>query len=418
MPLRFGSRLQHAWNAFFNKDPTENVTYINYGSPAYSRPDRHYLSSGNKKSIVSSIYNRIAVDASMMNIEHVRLDENNRYKETMKTGLNEVLTVNANIDQTSKDFIRDIIMSMFDEGSVALVITEATMDPALSTSYDVLSMRVGQIVQWYPRHVKVRLYNDITGKFQEIIQSKEIVAIIENPFYATMNEPNSVLQQLIRKINLLDYIEKASNYGKLDLIIQLPYVIKSKTRKDQAEIRRKDIEDQLAGSQYGIAYIDGTEKITQLNRPVENKLWGEITDLTNRLYNQLGLTESIINGTATEQAMLNYYNRTIDPILSAIVDAMKRTFLSKTARTQGQSIYYFRDPFRLVPVKELAEIADKFTRNEIASSNEMRAVIGYKPSDDPRADELLNKNISQDSSPASGFAGGSQLSGFEEEESK
>lgn len=392
MPQTLGSRLQHAWNAFFNKDPTETIK-LDYGSVSVARPDRLRMSYSNKRSIVAAIYNRIAVDASMIPLEHVKVDENGRYQETVDSGLNNALTTEANVDQSGKDFIRDVIMSMFDEGCVAIAITEATADPTLSATYDIGSLRVAKITQWYPRYVKVNIYNDMTGNHVDKIYPKSAIAIVENPFYAIMNEPNSVLQQLIRKLNLLNYIEQQSNYGKLDLIIQLPYVVRSPTRKKQAQQRRTEIEDQLANSKYGIAYTDGTERITQLNRPVENNLWNEVQDLTSMLYNQLGLQESIFNGTADEQAMINYYSRSIDPVLAAIADAIQRTFLSKIARTKGQAIRYFRNPFGLVPAKDLAEIGDKFINNEILSSNEMRAELGYKPSDDPRANELRNRNI-------------------------
>ena len=397
MPTKFSSRLAHAWNAFLNKDPT-NTTVVRetYGSASYSRPDRYRMSASNKRSIVSGIYNRIAVDASMIKMEHVRLDENERYLQTMKTGLNECLTTRANIDQSGKDFIRDVVISMFDEGTVALVITQATEDPTSNTSYDIGSIRVAKITQWYPQHVKVDVYNEVLGRHTELMLPKSSVAIIENPFYSIMNEQNSILQQLIRKMNLLNYIESRANYGKLDLVIQLPYLVKSPKRKQQAEQRRQDIQDQLANSQYGIAYTDGTERITQLNRPVENKIWDEVKDLTSMLYNQLGLTQAVFDGTASEQTMINYFNTTIDPTLSAIADGIQRSWISKTARTQGQAIRYFRDPFRLVPAKDLAEISDKLTRNEIVSSNEVRAELGYKPSDDPRADQLINSNMNRE----------------------
>ena len=394
------TNLKHAWNAFLNRDPTP--TY-NYGAGSYYRPDRPRFTRGNERSIVSSIYNRIAIDAASIKMEHVKLDENRAYKETFQSGLNNILTSSANIDQTGKAFIQDIIMSMFDEGCVAVVPVDTDLKPIETGAYDVLTMRTGKITEWYPQHVRVRLYNDRTGRHEEITLHKNTVGIIENPFYAVMNEPNSTLQRLIRKINLLDYIDEQSSSGKLDLIIQLPYVIKSKTRQEQAEQRRKDIEMQLAGSKYGIAYIDGTEKVTQLNRAIENNIWTEVKDLTSMLYNQLGLTENIFNGTAGEEEMINYYNSTIDPILSAIADELQRKFFTKTAITQGHAIRYFRDPFRLVPVKELAEIADKFTRNEIASSNEIRQVIGWKPSDDPRADELVNANINQSANREGGM---------------
>lgn len=385
-------RLQNAWNAFRNpRDPT----FTNYGLGTYYRPDRHRFSHGNERSIVTTIFNRIAVDCAAIDLEHVRLDEDGRYTDTIKSGLNDCLTYSANIDQTGKAFIEDIVQSMFDEGVVAVVPVDTTSNPYFTSSYDILSMRTGKVIEWYPQHVRVRLYNDRTGRQEELIMDKSAIAIIENPFFSVMNEPNSTLQRLIRKLNLLDYIDEQSSSGKLDLIIQLPYVIKSETRRQQAEARRKDIEMQLAGSKYGIAYTDGTERITQLNRSVENNIWGEIKDLTAMLYNQLGITEAILNGTADEQTMINYYNNTIVPIMSSIADEMQRKFITRTARTQGQAIRYFRDAFKLTPVSTLAELADKLTRNEIASSNEIRAIIGWKPSDDPKADELVNSNLNQ-----------------------
>lgn len=395
-----GDRLKHSWNAFMNKDPTYANYGVSYGT-SY-RPDRRRLFIGNEKSVVTSIYNRIAMDVAAITIEHVRLDKDGRFAETLKTGLNNCLTLEANLDQTYQAFLIDIVMSMFDEGVVAVIPVDTTINPNLSGGYDIDSMRVGKIMKWYPQHVRVQVYNELNGFNEEIVISKKAVAIIENPLYAVMNEPNSTLQRLIRKLNLLDYVDEQSSSGKLDLIIQLPYIIKSEARKEQAEQRRKDIEMQLSGSKYGIAYTDGTEKITQLNRSVENNIWVEVKDLTATLYNQLGLTTAIFDGTADERTMINYYNRTIDPILTAIASEMQRKFLTKTARTQGQAIRYFRDPFRLVPVSELAEIADKFTRNEIASSNEMRTEIGWKPVNDPKADELRNKNLNEspDAAPA------------------
>lgn len=385
-------RLQNAWNAFRNpRDPT----FTNYGLGTYYRPDRHRFSHSNERSIVTTIFNRIAVDCAAIDLEHVRLDADGRYTDTIKSGLNDCLTYSANIDQTGKAFIEDIVQSMFDEGVVAVVPVDTTSNPYFTSSYDILSMRTGKVIEWYPQHVRVRLYNDRTGRQEELIMDKSAIAIIENPFFSVMNEPNSTLQRLIRKLNLLDYIDEQSSSGKLDLIIQLPYVIKSETRRQQAEARRKDIEMQLAGSKYGIAYTDGTERITQLNRSVENNIWGEIKDLTAMLYNQLGITEAILNGTADEQTMINYYNNTIVPIMSSIADEMQRKFITRTARTQGQAIRYFRDAFKLTPVSTLAELADKLTRNEIASSNEIRAIIGWKPSDDPKADELVNSNLNQ-----------------------
>ena len=393
MENSFTSRLKHAWNAFFNKDPTDY--YKNVGTSYTYRPDRPRLTRGNERSIVTSVYNRIGLDASSVSIQHVRLDENNRFLSVIDSGLNNCLTVEANLDQTGRAFIQDIVMSMLDEGSVAIVPVDTTFNPEITGSYDILSMRTGQILEWYPSHVKVRVYNEKTGRKEDIVVPKNTVGIVENPLYAVINEPNSTMQRLIRKLNLLDVVDEQSSSGKLDLIIQLPYVIKTEARRQQAENRRKDIENQLAGSKYGIAYTDGTERITQLNRSVENNLMKQIEYLTSMLYSQLGITQSILDGTADDKTMLNYYNRTIEPILSAIVDEMKRKFLTKTARSQLQSISFFRDPFKLVPVNEISEIADKFTRNEIMTSNEIRQIIGMKPSDDPKADELRNKNLSQ-----------------------
>lgn len=386
-------RLQHAWSAFLNRDPT--YWRASYGPASYYRPDKIRPTMGNERSMVSSVYNRIALDVAYIDIFHARLDDDGRYTEQISSGLNECLNLSANVDQTGKAFIQDIVMSMMDEGVVAIVPVDTTINPEKSGSFDILSMRTGKIKEWYPEHVTVELYNEKTGRKEDLLLPKNTIGIIENPLYAVMNEPNSTLQRLIRKLNLLDVIDEQSGSGKLDLIIQLPYVIKTPARKQQAEERRRDIEMQLAGSKYGIAYTDGTEKITQLNRPVENNLMKQIEYLTNMLYSQLGLTQEILNGSADEKTMLNYYNRTIEPIVSSIVDEMKRKFLTKTARTQGQSIVYFRNPFKLVPVAELAEISDKLTRNEIASSNEIRQIIGWKPSDEPGADELRNKNLNQ-----------------------
>lgn len=391
--MALSDRLQHAWNAFLNKNPYGQ--YYGNGAYSYYRPDRMRPNIGNERSIIVSVYNRIALDVAYIDIFHARLDEDGRYTEQIQSSLNECLTLSANVDQTGKAFLQDAVMSMMDEGCVALVPVDTTVNPTISGSYDINSLRTGKIKAWYPQHVTVELYNEKTGRKEEITLPKSMVAIIENPLYAVMNERNSTLQRLIRKLNLLDVIDEQSGSGKLDLIIQLPYVIKTPARKQQAEERRKDIEMQLAGSKYGIAYTDGTEKITQLNRPVENNLMKQIEYLTSMLYGQLGLTPEILNGSADEKTMLNYYNRTIEPIVSAIVDEMKRKFLTKTARTQGQSIVYFRNPFKLVPVAELAEISDKLTRNEIASSNEIRQIIGWKPSDEPGADELRNKNLNQ-----------------------
>ena len=395
MEMNIGSRLKHAWNAFMNRDPTE-VDY-DIGPAYYYRPDRPRLTRGNERSIVTAVYNRIALDVSDIDIRHVRLDENGRYIEDIDSGLNNCLTVEANIDQTGKAFIQDVVMSMLDEGCVAIVPVDTTLNPKVTGSYDINSMRTGKIVQWYPQHVKVNLYNDKTGRKEEVTLPKSMVAIVENPLYAVMNEPNSTLQRLIRKLNLLDYVDEQTGAGKLDLIIQLPYVIKSDARRQQAEDRRADIERQLKDSKYGIAYTDGTERITQLNRPVENNLMKQIEYLTSMLYSQLGINQAVLDGTADEKTMLNYTNRSIGPIISAIVDEMKRKFLTKTARSQMQSIRYFKDPFKLVPVNEIAEISDKLTRNEIASSNEIRQIIGWKPSQDPAADELRNKNLNQQS---------------------
>ena len=392
MALTIGSRFKKAWNIFRNKDPS--YEYKDLGISYSYRPERIRFTKGNERTIVTSIYNRIALDVSSITLQHVRLDENDRYLSTINSGLNNCLTLEANIDQTSREFIQDVVMSMFDEGCVAIVPIDTDVDPEIS-SFDIDTMRTGKILEWYPRHVKVRVYNDRTGHREDVVCSKESVAIIENPFYSIMNEPNSMVQRLIRKLNLLDVVDEQTSSGKLDLIIQLPYIIKTDARRQQAEKRARDIEDQLASSKYGIAYTDGTEKITQLNRSVENNLLKQIEYLTNLVYGQLGITTSIMDGTADERTMLNYNNRTVEPIISAIVNSMKRRFLTKTARTQRQSIIFFRDPFRLVPVTDLAEIADKFTRNEIMTSNEIRQIVGMKPSDDPSADELRNKNLNQ-----------------------
>ena len=391
MGMSFGSRLKHAWNAFTGTLYTE---YRDVGPRYSSRPDRIRLTRGNERSIITSVYNRIALDVAALNIQHVRLDKNGRFLSVIEDGLNTCLTLEANIDQTSRAFVQDIVVSMLDEGCVAIVPVDTTTDPTVTGSYDIQTMRVGKILDWYPQNVRVRLYNERTGTKDNILVPKSIVAIVENPLYAVVNEPNSTMQRLIRKLNLLDVIDEQSGSGKLDLIIQLPYVIKTEARRQQAENRRKDIEAQLSGTKYGIAYADGTERITQLNRSVNNNLMSQIEYLTSMLYSQLGITQSILDGTADEKTMLNYNNRTIEPIISAIVDEMKRKFLTKTARSQSQSISFFRDPFKLVPVNDIAEIADKFTRNEIMTSNEIRQVIGMKPSDDPRADELRNKNLS------------------------
>lgn len=387
-------RFQNAWNAFRNKDPS-NGSYFSYGESSSIRPDRPRLIRGSERSIINSIINRISIDASSIDIKHVRLDENQRYTEDINSGLNNCLTLEANLDQTSRAFFQDVVMSMLDEGCVAVIPVDTSIDPRNTDSYDILSLRTGKILEWYPRHVRVQVYNERTGRKEEIVVEKRTTAIIENPMYSVMNEYNSTMQRLIRKLALLDITDESTASGKMDLIIQLPYTIKTETRKAQAESRKKDIEMQLATSKYGIAYIDSTEKITQLNRSVENNLMKHVEYLTSMLYSQLGLTAEVMNGTADEQTMLNYNNRTIEPILSAIVDEFKRKFLTKTARTQSQSIEFFRDPFRLVPVNNIAEIADKFTRNEIMTSNEIRQIVGMKPSKDPKADELRNKNLSQ-----------------------
>ena len=401
-------RLQNAWNAFRNpRDPTIR----DYGRSYTYRPDRYKIRSGNERSIVTNVFNRIAVDCAAVTMEHVKLDENGRYKDVMKSGLNECLTLSANLDQTGRAFIQDAVHSMFDEGVVAIIPTDTIGNPLTSQSYRIETLRTGKILEWFPHHIRVRVYNQDTGQEQDLIWPKESAAIVENPFYSVMNEPNSTLQRLIRKLNLLDYVDEQSSSGKLDLIIQLPYVIKSTARRQQAEARRKDIEMQLAGSKYGIAYTDGTEKITQLNRSIENNIWTEVKDLTTMLYSQLGITETILNGTADEQTMINYYNNTIEPVLSAFALEMQRKFLTPTARTQGQAIRFYRDAFKLIPIKDLAELADKFTRNEIASSNEIRSVIGWKPSDDPKADMLVNANLNQ--SPEEMGAHGEMMPGAE-----
>lgn len=386
------SRIKNSWNAFRNRDPT--MFYKEPGMSYTYRPDRVRFSRGNERSIVTSVYNRIAMDVASIDIKHCRLDENGRYVKDINSGLNNCLTLEANIDQTGRAFIQDVVMSMFDEGAVAIVPVETDSDPTISSSFDILSMRTGKIVEWFPRSVKVEVYNDRTGRKEHVIMPKKSVAIIENPLYSVINEPNSTMKRLIRKLNLLDAIDEQSGSGKLDLIIQLPYVVKGETRQKQADDRRDSIVNQLKGP-YGIAYIDGTEKVTQLNRPVENNLMKQVEYLTNMLYSQIGMTPSVLDGTADEKTMLNYNNRTIEPIVAAITGAMKRNFLSKTARTQGQTIMSFRDPFKLVPINNIAEIADKFTRNEILTSNEIRQIIGFKPAEDPKADQLVNSNIAQ-----------------------
>ena len=390
--MGFINRLQHGWNAFLNRDPT--VAY-DTGPGYYRRPDRIRFTRGNERTIMTSVFNRIALDVAAVNFKHCKIDDDGRYIEDVKSGLNNCLNIEANIDQTSRAFIQDIVMSLLDEGSVAIVPIDTSLNPKVTGSYDILSMRTAKILEWKPAHVKVKIYNDRTGFKEEVLLPKSMVAIIENPLYAVINEPNSTMKRLMRKLSLLDVTDEQTASGKLDLIIQLPYVIKTEARRQQAENRRKDIEMQLAGSKYGIAYTDGTERITQLNRSLENNLMSQIEYLTNQLFSQLGITQDILSGTADEQAMLNYYNRSVEPIVSAITDEFKRKFLTKTARSQMQSISAFRDPFKLVPVNNIAEIADKFTRNEILTSNEIRQIIGMKPADDPKADMLVNSNISQ-----------------------
>lgn len=385
-------RLRHAWSAFNGRDRPDTRSY---GIGSTIRPDKPYRRIANDKSIVTAIKTRIAIDVSSIAIQHVRVDQNDRFLETVHSGLNRALTVEANMDQTGRAFMQDFVMSMLDDGVAAAVPIETSLDPRFSASYDIKTMRVGQVLEWFPMHVRVRVYNELKGRREDIVLPKKMVAIVQNPLYPVMNEPNSTLQRLVRKLNLLDSIDEQTNAGKLDLIVQLPYVVKSEARRQQAEQRRKDIEMQLAGSKYGIAYTDGTEKVTQLNRSLENNLLGQIEYLTKSLYSQLGLTEEVFNGLADEKTMLNYNNRTIEPIISAIVDEMRRKFLTRTAITQGQSIMFFKDPFRLVPVEKIADIADKFTRNEILSSNELRGIVGFKPVQDPKADELRNSNLNQ-----------------------
>ena len=406
--MGFFDRLKHSWNAFFGKGPPfdeENQyiipKYTDLGLSSYSRPDRVYFNRGQERSLITTIYTRIAIDVANVDIRHVRVDEEGRFVETMDSDLNECLTTEANKDQTARQFIQDVVMSMFDEGCVAIVPidTEDSLDDK-GSSVKIYSMRVAKILQWYPDYVQVEAYNDRTGQRQTIVVPKNKTAIIENPFYSIMNQPNSVLQRLIAKFNILDVVDAQSGSGKLNMIIQLPYVIKTDARKLQAEKRRADIETQLTQSKYGIAYTDGTEKITQLNRPMENNLLSQIQYLTSTLYSQLGLTDTILNGTADEKTMLNYMNRTVVPILNTITEEMRRKFLTKTARSQNQTIKFFNDPFKLVPISNLAEIADKFTRNAIMSSNEIRQVVGLKPSQDPNADTLSNKNLNQPTDPA------------------
>lgn len=391
MEFNILDRLQHAWNGFMNRDPTG--FYTDLGPSSSYRPDRVRLTRGNERSLITSVFNRIALDVSSIDLKHVRLDAEGRYIETIDSRLNNCLTLEANIDQNYRDFMKDVVLSMFDEGCVAVVPTKATLDPSKTESYDIGAIRTAKIVDWYPEHVKVRIYNEKMGRKEDIVVPKKCTPIIENPLYQIVNEPNSTVQRLIRKLNLLDVIDEQSSSGKLDLIIQLPYIVKSEARKRQANERRKDIADQLAKSKYGIAYTDGTEKITQLNRPVENNLMSQIKYLTELAFSQLGITQAVLDGTANEVTMLNYYNRTIEPIVSVIALEYKRKWLSKTARAQHQSIEMFRDPFKLVPISQIADIADKLTRNEIATSNEIRQKIGWKPSKDPKADELRNSNI-------------------------
>ena len=391
MPETFTDRLKHAWNAFMNRDPP--MEYKDLGYVYSTRPDRMRFTRGNEKTIVTSVYNRIAIDCASITIQHAQLDDNGRFIEAIDSGLNNCLNLEANIDQTGRAFIQDVVQSMFDEGCVAIVPVETKINLREASSYDILQLRTGKIVDWYPRHIGVIVFNEFNGNKERVVFPKDKVAIIENPLYSIINEPNSTMQRLIRKLSLLDVVDEQSSAGKLDMIIQLPYIIKTEARRQQAEARRKEIEMQLAGSKYGIAYTDGTEKITQLNRSLDNNLMAQIQYLTDMLYSQLGITKEILEGTADEQAMLNYNNRTIEPIMSAIVDEMKRKFLTKTARTRKQSIIFFRDPFKLVPVSQVAEIADKFTRNEIMSSNEIRQIVGMKPVNDPNADALRNKNL-------------------------
>ena len=401
--MGFRDRLQHAWNAFANnRDPT--ISYRDIGTSYSYRPDRVRFTRGNERTIVNAIFSRIANDVAAINIRHVKLDDDGRYIRDMDSGLNNCLTLEANKDQSARAFIYDIVASMLDEGCVAVVPIDTTINPKVSDGYDILTMRTAKIIEWFPDDIKIRVYNDKTGEREDKIIPKKIASIMENPFFSVMNEHNSTLVRLVRKLNLLDAIDEQSGSGKLDLIIQLPYVVKTPARKQQAEERRKDIEAQLSGSKYGIAYTDGTERITQLNRPVENNLMKQIEYLTNMLFSQLGMTQAILDGTADEKTMLNYTNGTIEPIVSTIVSEMKRKFLSKTARTQKQSVIFFRDPFKLSPINNLAEIADKFTRNEIMSKNEFRQILGLKPSDDPKADQLINSNINQ-SAPASSPSG-------------
>lgn len=414
MNLSIGSRLQHAWNAFLNKDPT---TYVKDLGTSYTyRPDRPRYTRGVERSIVNSVYNRIALDVASIDLRHVRLDDNKRFLEEMKSGLNSCLTLEANIDQTGRDLMLDIVTSMLDEGVVAVVPIDTDIGPEKTDSYKIESMRTGKILEWFPKHIRVRMYDERTGRKEEIVIPKKIAAIIQNPFYSVMNEPNSTMKRLVRKMALLDIIDEQQGSGKMNLIVQLPFSVKTDTRKKQAENRRADIENQLVGSKYGIAYIDSTEHITQLNRPIENNLMSQIEYLTSMLFSQLGMTQGILDGTADEKTMLNYYNRIIEPIISAIADEFTRKFLTKTARTQGQSIEFFRDPFKLVPVSQIAEIADKFTRNEIMTSNELRQIIGMKPSNDPNADQLRNKNLNQPVEASNAYGSEEPLTPIEHEQ--
>ena len=418
MDFKLGSRLRHAWNAFTNKDPTGIQSHHDLGYLSSYRPDRVRLTRGNERSIITSIYNRFATDCAAVTIEHVRLDDNERYTETINSGLNTCLNVEANLDQTGRAFKQDLVMSLLDEGCIAIVPVDTTINPYKSSSYEINSMRVGKILEWYPEYVKVSVYNEKKGYKEDLLLPKKMVGIVENPFYSVMNEPNSTLQRLIRKMILLDFIDEQSGSGKLDLIIQLPYTIKTEARRIQADQRRQDIIDQLASSQYGIAYTDGTERITQLNRSVENNLLTQIEYLTSMLFSQLGITKEVLEGSADETTMVNYHNRIVEPILAAIVDEMRRKFLTKTARSQGQSIIFFREPFKLVTVSALAEIGDRFTRNEIMTSNELRQVIGIKPSSDPAADELRNKNLNPpETQTTPALPPGEESGGLEEPES-
>lgn len=406
----FVSRLKHAWNAFLNRDPTFSV-----GGGSYYRPDRARLSRGNERSIVTSVYNRIALDAAAINMMHARLDDDGRFLSVIDSGLNNCLSVEANLDQTGRSFIQDVVMSMLDEGCVAMVPVDTTLNPRITAAFDVNSIRTGKILEWFPEHVRVSVYNDKTGKKEELLLPKRSVAIVENPLFSVINEPNSTMQRLIRKLNLLDAIDEQSGSGKMNMVIQLPYIVKTPLQKERADRRRKELEDQLASSKYGVAYVDGTERITQLNRPLDNNLMTQIEYLTSMLYSQLGITQNVMDGSADDKTMLNYYNRTIEPIISAIVDEMIRKFLTKTARSQKQSIRFFRDPFKLVPVNDIAEIADKFTRNEIMTSNEFRQIVGFKPSDDPKADKLNNSNLKGPSDGMDGYADNGMDVGPEEE---